>query len=161
MVAAVNFVKGFQRMIRSIATAGLMAGVMARVITGVMGVLVMTILVIIISPNMSQANDKWRYGQVAELQALDKITARISTLEANVGTPFQYGSLQIIIHACTYRPPTMAPEHAALMEIRTINHLNEVAEAPIFNGWMFASSPALTALEHSVYDVTVLACKKD
>ena len=28
-----------------------------------------------------------------------------------------------------------------------------------FTGWMFASSPALNALEHPVYDVWVLDCK--
>jgi len=104
---------------------------------------------------------QWLFGGGAQLQALDKITARISTLDVEVGQPDQYGSLQIIVHACTYRPPTMAPEHAALMEIRNINHLGEVLESPIFSGWMFASSPALNALEHPVYDVSVLACKKD
>jgi len=104
---------------------------------------------------------QWLFGGGAQLQALDKITARISTLDVEVGQPDQYGSLQIIVHACTYRPPTMAPEHAALMEIRNINHLGEVLEPPIFSGWMFASSPALNALEHPVYDVSVLACKKD
>jgi len=29
----------------------------------------------------------------------------------------------------------------------------------IFRGWMFASSPALNALEHPVYDVWVIDCK--
>ena len=28
-----------------------------------------------------------------------------------------------------------------------------------FRGWMFASSPALNALENPVYDISVLACK--
>jgi hypothetical protein len=41
----------------------------------------------------------------------------------------------------------------------------EVLEGPqaegenIFRGWMFASSPALNALEHPVYDVWVIDCK--
>ena len=30
---------------------------------------------------------------------------------------------------------------------------------PVFSGWMFASSPALSALEHAVYDVWVLDCR--
>ena len=30
--------------------------------------------------------------------------------------------------------------------------------APLFTGWMFASSPALSALEHPVYDVWVIDC---
>jgi hypothetical protein len=29
----------------------------------------------------------------------------------------------------------------------------------LFSGWMFASSPALSALEHPVYDVWVIDCK--
>ena len=109
----------------------------------------------------SMADEQWLRGQKAELQALDKITARISTLTADVGTPFRYGSLQIVIHTCTYRPPTIAPEHAALMEIRNIDHMGQIGETPIFQGWMFASSPGLNALEHPVYDVSVVACKKD
>ena len=34
-------------------------------------------------------------------------------------------------------------------------------EQPVtrFSGWMFASSPALSAMEHPVYDVWVLDCK--
>ena len=113
------------------------------------------------SSGLVMAEDQWRQGPLAELQALDKITARISTLEAEVGKPFRFGSLQITVHACTFRPPTMAPEHAALLEISTIDHLGQIGDAPIFKGWMFASSPALNALEHPVYDVSVLACKKD
>ena len=30
----------------------------------------------------------------------------------------------------------------------------------LFSGWMFASSPALSALEHPVYDVWVIGCNK-
>ena len=29
----------------------------------------------------------------------------------------------------------------------------------LFSGWMFASSPAVSALEHPVYDVWVTDCK--
>ena len=34
-----------------------------------------------------------------------------------------------------------------------------VLEAPAFHGWMIASSPALSALEHSRYDVWVIRCR--
>ena len=108
----------------------------------------------------SHAEDQWLRGDIVELQALDKITARISTLTAVVGEPFRFGSLEILISACTYRPPTMAPEHAALFQVKNIDHHGQVAESALFQGWMFASSPALNALEHPVYDVSVLACKK-
>lgn len=103
----------------------------------------------------------WIKGHTARLQTLDKITARIATIDIPVGAPMQYGSLEMTIHICTARPPTMAPEHAALIEIKPVDHHDIVADEPIFKGWMFASSPGLNALEHPVYDVSVLACIKD
>ena len=109
----------------------------------------------------SHAHADWIKGHTARLQALDKITARISTIEVPVGTPQRFGSLQITIHACNARPPTMAPEHAALIAIRSVDHNNIITDMPVFQGWMFASSPGLNALEHPVYDVSVLACIND
>lgn len=116
---------------------------------------------LLIFGRMASAADEveWLHGNVVELQALDKITARIATLEAEVGTPFRYGTLLITVHACTFRPPTLAPEKAAFLEIRTVDHRGTVSPDPVFQGWMFASSPAVNALEHPVYDVTVLTCR--
>ena len=110
---------------------------------------------------MAAEEGAWIKGHTARLQTLDKITARIATHEIPVGVAQQYGSLEITIHTCTARPPTMAPEHAALIEIKSVDHHDVVADEPVFKGWMFASSPGLNALEHPVYDVSVLACIKD
>lgn len=120
----------------------------------------LTVLILMFNFSAQAEETEWLQGNVVELQALDKITARIATLEAEVGTPFRYGTLMITVHACTFRPPTLAPEKAAFLEIRTVDHRGAVSEAPVFNGWMFASSPAVNALEHPVYDVSVLACRK-
>lgn len=131
-------------------------------ITGFIFGAVALLITAVSASNPAYADEaNWLKGNIAHLQALDKITARISTLKIPVGVPTRYRSLQITIHACTFRPPTMAPEQAALVDIRTIDHLDNVAEDNIFQGWMFASSPALNALEHPVYDVSVLACKND
>jgi len=105
--------------------------------------------------------NEWVQGNVVELQALDKITARISTLTAEVGKTSRYGTLELMVHACTFRPPTMPPENAALIEISSVDHKGLISDESIFKGWMFASSPALNALEHPVYDVSVLDCRKD
>ena len=101
----------------------------------------------------------WVQGEIATLQGLDKITARISTLEVEVGTPRRFGALLITIHACTFRPPDEAPEHAALISVSSVDHDGVVSPSPVFQGWMFASSPAVSALEHPVYDITVLSCR--
>lgn len=90
------------------------------------------------------------------LRAMDKITARVSTVTVPVGDTVVFGSLQITARACDKRPPEETPEASAFLEIVE----EKPGEAPQqrFNGWMFASSPALSALEHPVYDIWVLDC---
>lgn len=94
--------------------------------------------------------------EIAVLQGLDRVTARISTIRAPIATPVRFGSLHIVVRACHKRPPEETPESAAFLEIDDV----KPGEAPVraFSGWMFASSPALSALEHPVYDVTVVDC---
>lgn len=95
--------------------------------------------------------------QTAILQGLDKVTARVERIEARVGTPISFGALQIVVRACRKRPPEDPPEKAAFLEIWELKPGE--AAANLFSGWMFASSPALSALEHPVYDVWVLDCR--
>lgn len=94
---------------------------------------------------------------VAILQGLDKITARISRIEAPVDSPVRFGTLTILVRACKKRPPEEPPESAAFLEIEE-KRPGDTATRPIFSGWMFASSPALSAIEHPVYDIGVLDC---
>lgn len=92
----------------------------------------------------------------AALQALDKITARSSRIELGVGETVEFGPLQITLKACDKNPPEETPESAAFLQIVEAKQ----SEAPVmrFSGWMFASSPALSAMEHPVYDILVLDC---
>jgi hypothetical protein len=94
---------------------------------------------------------------VAVLQALDKTTAKIMTLEATVGETVRFGTFQIIVRFCTRRPPEEPPESAAFLDVWEAQP-GEAAQS-VFRGWMFASSPALSAIEHPVYDVWVLECR--
>ncbi len=96
--------------------------------------------------------------EIAVLQGMDKVTARVSTIEAPVGTVVKFGALEIIARNCDKRPPEETPESAAFLDIWEV-HPGEAAVS-LFRGWMFASSPALSAMEHPVYDVWVLDCKK-
>ena len=95
---------------------------------------------------------------MALLQGLDKITARVSKFEATVGAPVRFGTLTIRVRDCERNPPEEAPESAAFVEIDEMR-LGEDKARRLFSGWMFASSPALSALEHPVYDVILLDCK--
>lgn len=96
-------------------------------------------------------------GPVVVLQGLDKTTARVSTFEAPINSTARFGTLQITARACQKKPPTEPPESAAFLEIVDIRP--DSPAVPVFSGWMFASSPAISALEHPVYDVWVLDCR--
>ncbi len=95
---------------------------------------------------------------IAVLQGLDKVTARLSTIDAPINESIRFGTLAIVVRHCRKTPPEERPETTAFLEIDDIRR----GQAPIrlFSGWMFASSPALSALEHPVYDVWVIGCKR-
>ena len=99
-------------------------------------------------------------GNKGRLQALDKITARISTVEAPVGAARFYGTLEITINRCAFHPPEEPPENAAFITVRDRGY-DGLAPQQVFSGWIFSSSPAISALEHPVYDLTLLACFAD
>ena len=91
------------------------------------------------------------------LETLDKISARVSRVEVPIGTTITFGSLKITPRHCDKRPPEETPESSVFIEI--IEELPDEQPKLEFSGWMFASSPALSALDHPVYDVWVVDCK--
>jgi hypothetical protein len=101
-------------------------------------------------------------NQIAVLQGLDKVTARVSPVRAALGIPTYFGSLEIVARSCRETPPTEPPESAAFLEIRELPPASDQGAPPtdLFTGWMFASSPAVSALEHPVYDVWVVDCEE-
>ena len=118
-------------------------------------------LVYLMAGTLSSQTTVWLDGRVATMQALDKITARISTLSAPVGESRQFGTLEVTVRRCAFHPPEETPENAALVVIRDLGYDPTAAPAEVFSGWMFSSSPAISALEHPVYDITLIACSAD
>ena len=98
--------------------------------------------------------------RVAVLQGLDKVTARISTVRAPLDQPTRFGTLEVVARTCRETPPTEPPESAAFLEIRELPPASDANGVPVdlFSGWMFASSPAVSALAHPVYDIWVVDC---
>ena len=93
---------------------------------------------------------------IAVLQGLDKVTARVSTFRVAVGTTIQFGTLKLTVRTCDKRPPEETPESAAFINVYETRPGESTIR--VYNGWMFASSPALAAMEHPVYDVWVVDC---
>jgi hypothetical protein len=94
---------------------------------------------------------------IAVLQALDKVTGRVRTLEIPAGESAEFRQLTITVRTCTRRPPEEPPEATVFLEIRE----RRPNEGPrlLYSGWMYASSPAVAALEHPVYDVWITDCR--
>ncbi len=92
----------------------------------------------------------------AVFRGLDKITARVSTVYAPLDEVVTFGSLQFVTRHCNKRPPEETPEKTAFLEVVDVKP--DQSEQELFTGWMFASSPALNALEHPVYDIWLIDC---
>lgn len=97
---------------------------------------------------------------IAQIQALNKTTAKTSILDLKIGQRLAFGSLRIIAHKCWKSPLEQRPENKILLEIfESKNDDNIKTEKRIFYGWMFSSSPSISGIEHPIYDITALNCK--
>lgn len=92
------------------------------------------------------------------LRFLDKITGEASDTSARIGESVAFGRMKVTVRACHQAPPEDTPESAAFLEVRPISAADGADGDLLFSGWMFASSPGLSALEHPVYDVWVISC---
>jgi len=100
------------------------------------------------------ADPGWIARGTAELQALDKVYARAATLSVKTGQSVRFGTIDITVLSCFVRPPDRAQDSAAFLVI-----IEQQDSAPKFRGWMFAGNPALSMLEHPIYDVRVIGCR--
>ena len=95
---------------------------------------------------------------VAVFTGLDKITGRIITFDVYIDETVQFGALRVTPRVCYSRPATEAAQTDAFVEVDEITLDSEIKR--IFNGWMFAASPGLNAVEHPVYDVWLNDCRQ-
>lgn len=97
---------------------------------------------------------------VAVFSALDKVTARISKFEVPLNATIKFGALKVTPRVCFTRPPTEQPKTTSFVEVDEIDEAHDQSVKRIFNGWMFAESPGLNAVEHPVFDVWLTDCQK-
>jgi hypothetical protein len=101
-------------------------------------------------------------GTSVVLRTLDKVTATTKDFTVKIGDELEYGSLTVAVKHCEKRPPEEIPESYAFLQIKDarLDGKGEAAEENpvIFSGWMLSSNPAISPLDHGVYDVWVLRC---
>ena len=88
-----------------------------------------------------------------ELRVLDKLTGEHVDLTLQAGEKARLGYLHVTMHDCRYLEDN--PSGEAYINV-TVQYRDD--PAPIFEGWMLASSPALNAMDHQRYDVWALRC---
>ncbi|MCU0902730.1 MAG: DUF2155 domain-containing protein [Tabrizicola sp.] len=92
-------------------------------------------------------------SDAAELRFLDKLTSETGDVTLNIGQTAKFGRLVVRLNNCRYPTGNPASDAEAHLTIQ-----DETTETELFSGWMLASSPALSALDHPRYDVWVLSC---
>ena len=92
-------------------------------------------------------------GTGVTVRALDKLTGQVADLEIGNATSETVGRITISVNECRYPDGNAAGEAYASLSITEVG-----VDAPVFQGWMIASSPALNPMDHPRYDVWVLRC---
>jgi hypothetical protein len=92
-----------------------------------------------------------------EIKALDKITAKTSTLSIKLGEEKYFGNLKIKPLKCKSSDIDQPPDTVAYLQvIDTSDKKND--QVFVFNGWTFASSPTLRPIDHPIYDLWLIGC---
>lgn len=112
--------------------------------------------------------DPSRFQDYAILQILDKTTAKSEVVKIKSGDSLNFENIDIKIHKCWQAPLDQKPDSKILMEVFekkpiTVDNKSdqENNDNKIFHGWMIASSPSVSGLQHPVYDIVALDCKEE
>lgn len=89
----------------------------------------------------------------AILRVLDKVAGVTQDFSLGANETAFFGNLEITMSDCRY--PAENPASDAYAHVTVFDTM---AQITAFDGWMVASSPALSALDHPRYDVWVLRC---
>lgn len=101
-------------------------------------------------------------AQRAVIRGLDKVTGHASDYTLSIGRPTQIGTLEVVARACSKNAPEETPEVRIYVEVYDQPPAREGEESErreVFHGWLFASSPSISALDHPTYDIWAIDCR--
>ena len=93
----------------------------------------------------------------AELNILDKVSSKTSSIKIKIGEELIFQNLSINVLKCQNSKFDDDPEITAYMQVRDLKSTNN-NKVYIFNGWTFASSPSIKPFDHPVYDIWIKRC---
>ena len=92
------------------------------------------------------------------LKALDKITAKTSSLRIAIGDKKFFGPLEIKALKCQLFEGDSSSDTVAYLQVKDVS-IKDNDSVFLFNGWTFASSPTLQSIDHPVYDLWITGCE--
>ena len=92
------------------------------------------------------------------LTALDKITAKTSSIKLAIGDKKIFGSLEIQALKCQLSEGSGTSDTVAYIQVKDLS-AKDNNQVFLFNGWTFASSPTLQSIDHPVYDLWITSCE--
>ncbi len=91
------------------------------------------------------------------LTALDKITAKTSSIRLAVGEKKFFGPLEIKALKCQLSENNDSIDTVAYLQVKDLS-AKDNNQVFLFNGWTFASSPTLQSIDHPVFDLWIVGC---
>ena len=92
------------------------------------------------------------------LTALDKITAKTSSIKLAIGDKKIFGSLEIQALKCQLSESSDTSDTIAYIQVKDLS-AKDNNQVFLFNGWTFASSPTLQSIDHPIYDLWITSCE--
>ena len=92
------------------------------------------------------------------ITALDKITAKTSSIRLAVGEKKFFGPLEIKALKCQISEGTDTTDTVAYIQVKDLS-AKDNNQVFLFNGWSFVSSPTLQSIDHPVYDLWITSCE--
>ena len=92
------------------------------------------------------------------LKALDKITAKTSSIKLEIGEKKFFGTLEVKALKCQYSKNNDSTDTVAYLQVKDLS-ADDNNQVFLFNGWTFASSPTLKSIDHPIYDLWIINCE--
>ena len=111
-------------------------------------------LVLLLAAGPAIAQEAWAPKGAADIVLLDKIRAQPTNLAVKVGESAVFGSITVKVTTCLVRPPDQPADATAYVEVTD----NRKQGGDVFHGWLLVKTPAVSQLEHPVYDLRLMGC---
>ena len=111
-----------------------------------------------IEDTLENSNTKKDNKIYINLKALDKITAKTSSIRLAVCEKEFFGPLEIKALKCQLSENKDSTDTVAYLQVKDLS-AKDNNQVFLFNGWTFASSPTLQSIDHPIFDLWIIGCE--